>query len=112
MRADGCALTCGVADGSTALAYQPFFDNNASAGYSGMSPVPVLVAVGTIGFPSKGSAGHAEGICKPCAWFHSARGCQNGPMCEFCHACDRGEIKRRKKEKAKLLYGIKSISMA
>lgn len=46
---------------------------------------------------------HAAGLCKPCAWFHSAKGCKTGPMCQFCHACGPGELKRRKREKAILL---------
>jgi hypothetical protein len=41
--------------------------------------------------------------CKPCAWYHHARGCQRGADCEFCHLCPAGEIKRRKKEKYRML---------
>jgi len=54
-------------------------------------------------------ATHSEGShlhpheCKPCAWYHHARGCQRGADCEFCHLCPAGEIKRRKKEKYRLL---------
>merc|ERR1712224_1192013 len=45
---------------------------------------------------SEGSHLHPHD-CKPCAWYHHARGCQRGADCEFCHLCPAGEIKRRKK---------------
>lgn len=48
--------------------------------------------------PSAGSAGHESGQCKPCAFF-STKGCQNGVQCQFCHLCEPGEKKRRRKEK-------------
>jgi len=60
--------------------------------------------------PLKGEAeeddevsGEHPDCCKPCAWFHHARGCQRGANCEFCHLCPPGEIKRRKKDKYRLL---------
>eukprot|EP00930_Biecheleria_cincta_P096312 TRINITY_DN88184_c0_g1_i1.p1 TRINITY_DN88184_c0_g1~~TRINITY_DN88184_c0_g1_i1.p1 ORF type:complete len:260 (-),score=37.75 TRINITY_DN88184_c0_g1_i1:349-1083(-) len=49
-------------------------------------------------FPSVGSARHAAGTCKPCAFLYS-KGCASGKGCEFCHLCDAGEKKRRQKEK-------------
>merc|ERR1719329_627008 len=36
------------------------------------------------GVPTPGSAGHAEGTCKPCAFLHT-KGCANGANCQFCH---------------------------
>jgi len=45
-----------------------------------------------------GSANHAEGTCKPCA-FMTTKGCKDGTNCAFCHLCQPGEKKRRKKEK-------------
>lgn len=48
--------------------------------------------------PSAGSALHDAGRCKPCAFVHS-RGCGSGVDCEFCHLCEPGEKKRRKKER-------------
>ena len=53
---------------------------------------------GTKELPSVGSAGHAFGTCRPCAFFY-AKGCLNGTTCSFCHLCDRGEKKRRQKQK-------------
>lgn len=47
--------------------------------------------------PSAGSMGHHLGQCKPCAF--TAKGCITGKECRFCHLCDTGEHKRRKKEK-------------
>jgi len=48
--------------------------------------------------PSPGSANHADGTCKPCAFLHT-KGCSNAENCEFCHLCDPEEKKRRKREK-------------
>mmetsp|Transcript_10416 Transcript_10416/g.31614 ORF Transcript_10416/g.31614 Transcript_10416/m.31614 type:complete len:332 (-) Transcript_10416:346-1341(-) len=49
------------------------------------------------GLPSIGSAGHFVGECKPCAFVQ--KGCMSGVECKFCHLCECGEKKRRKKEK-------------
>jgi len=46
--------------------------------------------------PSMGSAGHSLGRCKPCAFVHT-KGCNSGRACQFCHLCDHGSSKRRKK---------------
>jgi len=48
---------------------------------------------------SVGSAMHGRGHCKPCAWKWKPGGCLNGKACGYCHACDEGELKRRKKER-------------
>lgn len=51
--------------------------------------------------PNRGSALHALGACKPCAFvFQNA--CVNGADCDFCHLCDTSERKRRKKERRKM----------
>eukprot|EP00933_Yihiella_yeosuensis_P038684 TRINITY_DN32612_c0_g1_i2.p1 TRINITY_DN32612_c0_g1~~TRINITY_DN32612_c0_g1_i2.p1 ORF type:complete len:229 (+),score=49.59 TRINITY_DN32612_c0_g1_i2:159-845(+) len=47
--------------------------------------------------PSIGSAGHEDGNCKPCAFLFKD-GCQSGHDCQFCHLCEEGEKRRRKKE--------------
>ncbi|CAE8605150.1 unnamed protein product [Polarella glacialis] len=52
------------------------------------------------GLPSQGSVGHWQGRCKPCAFLYE--GCENGFLCEFCHLCPPGEIKRRKRLKIAL----------
>mmetsp|Transcript_52107 Transcript_52107/g.63815 ORF Transcript_52107/g.63815 Transcript_52107/m.63815 type:complete len:281 (+) Transcript_52107:45-887(+) len=49
--------------------------------------------------PSKGSAFHQQGLCRPCAWMWKPRGCQNAAICEYCHLCPEGELKHRKKLK-------------
>jgi hypothetical protein len=56
--------------------------------------------------PSMGSAGHVQGNCKPCAFFHKD-GCENGAMCPFCHICEQGEKKRRQKLKKTQLQSMK-----
>jgi len=52
--------------------------------------------------PTVGSAGHFAGTCKPCAFFHT-KGCRQGTDCEFCHLCEAGERKRRRKEKVAVI---------
>eukprot|EP00929_Paragymnodinium_shiwhaense_P053589 TRINITY_DN26838_c0_g1_i2.p1 TRINITY_DN26838_c0_g1~~TRINITY_DN26838_c0_g1_i2.p1 ORF type:complete len:283 (-),score=69.15 TRINITY_DN26838_c0_g1_i2:455-1303(-) len=49
--------------------------------------------------PSVGSLEHHLGKCKPCAWFYKPVGCENGADCRHCHACPKGEIRRRKRER-------------
>jgi len=46
-----------------------------------------------------GSAGHNTGRCKPCAFIHTDKGCMQGIECKFCHRCEPGEKKRRRREK-------------
>mmetsp|Transcript_117564 Transcript_117564/g.374593 ORF Transcript_117564/g.374593 Transcript_117564/m.374593 type:complete len:123 (-) Transcript_117564:91-459(-) len=53
---------------------------------------------GAPAWQSAGSAAHAVGRCKPCAFFHT-KGCESGPECRFCHVCQPDERKRRRKEK-------------
>jgi len=58
------------------------------------------VALGTPECPSIGSQLHRVGACKPCAFVLSEKeGCKNGVECQFCHLCEPGEKKRRKKER-------------
>lgn len=47
--------------------------------------------------PSRGSALHSQGLCKPCAWFWKPGSCQKGQDCYHCHLCGEGELKVRKK---------------
>lgn len=53
--------------------------------------------------PSKGSAAHASGDCRPCAWFWKASGCQTGRDCKYCHLCTSSELKSRKKSKLAIM---------
>jgi len=43
---------------------------------------------------------HQWNACKPCAFMFQG-GCKNGVECDFCHLCEQGERKRRKKERRK-----------
>jgi len=56
--------------------------------------------VGTAAAPTIGSLGHHLQLCKPCAFVD--KGCASGTDCRFCHLCEPGEKKRRKKEKLQL----------
>ncbi|CAJ1433701.1 unnamed protein product [Effrenium voratum] len=52
-----------------------------------------------------GSQGHHLRLCKPCA-FWNTKGCKDGKECKFCHLCEPGEKKRRKKEKSAYIRNI------
>lgn len=111
---------CSSATGSTAAGHHGW-DGSSSGSGSGVIPqsepsasdaIPssqqTLVGgdassrtIGSQVLPSRGSALHAWGACKPCA-FVFQEGCQNGIDCQFCHLCDPGERKRRKKQRRKM----------
>jgi hypothetical protein len=63
-------------------------------------------SLGSAEMPSRGSALHQFGACKPCA-FVFAEGCMNDINCQFCHLCEPGEKKRRRKERRKVAAGAK-----
>lgn len=48
---------------------------------------------------SLGAAAHDKGECKPCAWNWRPDGCSKGKNCEFCHLCEEGLFKQRRREK-------------
>jgi hypothetical protein len=52
--------------------------------------------IGSAARPSIGSVRHNKSKCKPCAFFQT-EGCESGINCLFCHLCEAGEKKRRKK---------------
>lgn len=54
------------------------------------------VELGSAELPSKGSALHSLERCKPCA-FVLRGNCKDGVECGFCHLCQPGEKKRRRK---------------
>jgi len=56
---------------------------------------------------SVGAAGHNEQLCKPCAWNWKPGGCVKGRSCTFCHLCEEGELKRRKKDHIAVLRARK-----
>lgn len=52
----------------------------------------------SMALPSIGSRGHHLLQCKPCA-FVGKKGCTSGADCKFCHLCEPGEKKRRRKQR-------------
>jgi len=82
----------------------PVLTSAAAAASTAPAPVALCLAdalspkVGTPECPTVGSAGHFQGTCKPCAFFHT-KGCGNGINCPFCHLCDSNERKKRVQEK-------------
>mmetsp|Transcript_15520 Transcript_15520/g.27788 ORF Transcript_15520/g.27788 Transcript_15520/m.27788 type:complete len:202 (-) Transcript_15520:216-821(-) len=61
---------------------------------------------------SKGSRLHDLGQCRPCAWSWKPNGCSNGAECAFCHTCEMGALKLRKKERIANLKATKSAVKA
>lgn len=58
---------------------------------------------------NQGSKNHAQGLCRPCAYFHRAHGCGSEGNCKYCHECLDGELIRRKQMKLlfrKMMYSI------
>lgn len=53
--------------------------------------------------PSLGSALHADGTCRPCAWYWKPKSCLNAQRCSYCHLCADGELKLRKKSKVAMM---------
>mmetsp|Transcript_55575 Transcript_55575/g.110437 ORF Transcript_55575/g.110437 Transcript_55575/m.110437 type:complete len:286 (+) Transcript_55575:67-924(+) len=62
------------------------------------------------GMWSVGSQGHIEGLCKPCHYVHTPKGCTSGSDCTFCHlphvACSSQTGNRPSKEKRKACKGL------
>lgn len=72
--------------------------------------VPEAFALGSAERPTVGSSYHHLSLCKPCAHVFSKRGCWNGVNCEFCHLCERGELKRRQMERRAFKQALKGIA--
>jgi hypothetical protein len=49
--------------------------------------------------PSLGATNHVEDTCKPCAWNWKPAGCSKGSDCDFCHLCDEGAVRQRRRAK-------------
>eukprot|EP00931_Biecheleriopsis_adriatica_P113448 TRINITY_DN8849_c0_g1_i5.p1 TRINITY_DN8849_c0_g1~~TRINITY_DN8849_c0_g1_i5.p1 ORF type:complete len:248 (+),score=50.24 TRINITY_DN8849_c0_g1_i5:80-823(+) len=47
---------------------------------------------------------HDPSSCKPCAYYlYKVDGCRQGDLCQFCHLCPKGTLKKQKKEKKRML---------
>lgn len=56
---------------------------------------------------------HSRGECRPCAYFAFKKdGCRMGDDCEFCHLCDRSQVRRwtRARAKVRQAEGVLSLS--
>lgn len=69
---------------------------------------PIAISCGDL-LPSVGSATHAQGQCRPCAWFYKPQSCLNGQACGHCHLCPEGEFRNRKKVKELSLAAAASV---
>mmetsp|Transcript_111062 Transcript_111062/g.220930 ORF Transcript_111062/g.220930 Transcript_111062/m.220930 type:complete len:221 (-) Transcript_111062:51-713(-) len=91
---------CGSGNQEPEKGITPYFQPQAAWA---TSPPVVLEKSFHTKYPGMETA-HVRGECKPCAYYmYKQDGCRQGDSCEFCHLCTRGEIKRRKKAKAKAL---------
>jgi hypothetical protein len=100
MGAGGDSDEISTAAGSSVIpSSQPSGPGSASLAIDATRAVPD--ALGTPELPSRGSALHRWGACKPCAFVFS-EGCANGTECPFCHLCEPGEKRRRRKERRRM----------
>lgn len=83
------------------------FENDASSG-SLKKPYPMDPSTGASSDVSmNGTQAHAIGQCTPCAYFwYKKDGCRLGEECKFCHLCQKGEIKKRKKVRIQQLKAV------
>jgi len=97
------SATCSTRAGSGTVPLSPNtgLDPGPVAGSNPRSAQFDRPTLGSPELPSRGSALHCWGACKPCA-FVFAEGCANGTDCQFCHLCDAGEKKRRRRERRKI----------
>jgi len=65
--------------------------------------------VGSVEVPTLGSKSHYLNQCKPCAFLYKEEGCRSGIGCTFCHLCEPGEKKRRKKEKQTVVRSMRQL---
>jgi len=63
--------------------------------------------LGSPALPTVDSASHQQGFCRPCAFLHT-KGCAKGVQCTFCHLCEPGEQKRRRKNKLAMRRAAKN----
>lgn len=61
---------------------------------------------------SAGASLHERGLCKPCGWNRKPGGCSKGVDCEFCHVCDDGALKRKKKNRLQRIKESKRAARA
>lgn len=75
--------------------------------FEGM-PMPADSELGKPLLPTMGSRAHYTLECKPCA-FMWKDGCKSGISCIFCHLCEPGEKKKRKKDKHNVVKGMRQL---
>jgi len=79
----------------------------ASLDFAGLS-MPADSELGKPLLPTMGSKLHYTQECKPCA-FMFKDGCKSGISCTFCHLCEPGEKKKRKKDKHNIVKGMRQL---
>eukprot|EP00438_Fugacium_kawagutii_P002344 Skav219221 [mRNA] locus=scaffold1015:106809:107483:+ [translate_table: standard] len=61
---------------------------------------------------SVGAARHAQGDCKPCAWFWRPGGCTRGEACRHCHLCPPGALQKKKRQNRQMLRAQRAKAKA
>lgn len=61
---------------------------------------------------SVGTALHAQGDCKPCAWFWRPGGCTRGETCHHCHLCPPGALQKKKRLNRQMLRAKRAKAKA
>eukprot|EP00438_Fugacium_kawagutii_P032101 Skav205704 [mRNA] locus=scaffold4631:72155:72397:+ [translate_table: standard] len=61
---------------------------------------------------SVGAARHAQGDCKPCAWFWRPGGCARQETCQHCHLCPRGALQNKKRQNRQMQRAARAKAKA
>jgi len=96
---------CSTVD-SAQEAHSKEYEGSSSTSAMEYEGLPPDAELGSPAFPSVGSKAHYYEGCKPCAFMYKD-GCRSGVGCSFCHLCEPGEKKRRKKEKQTVVKQVK-----
>jgi len=72
--------------------------------------VPADSELGSATLPTVGSTAHYFNQCKPCAFVYKEGSCcESGVGCEYCHLCQPGERKRRKRTKNATVKAMRQL---
>lgn len=83
-------------------------EDGTSVGSLEFEGMPLDSDLGTPLLPTMGSKLHYTQECKPCAFMYKD-GCKSGVSCTFCHLCEPGEKKQRKKDKHNIVKGMRQL---
>ena len=86
--------------------FKPPGDGRGNLWHTGEVPTAETLVLGRVPMESIGSVLHAQGLCKPCAWYWKPQSCENGRHCLHCHLCGVDEPRRRRKQKKEIKRAV------